>query len=154
LEQSSGSSGTQDRTSREIHDYTFDTDGKILTDQRVIYYLQRDEITDTTKALSEYTYEKGKLVKITVDKDIPELTFTKIFKYNAKDSLTLELWIEHNGDTTYISKTDYDQQGNKILEKTRRLWDKRTLDDMIKEPNKFIYDTLFGWSEHSFEIRS
>jgi hypothetical protein len=111
----------QDRTIREIHDYTYDKDGKILNDKQVTYHLLRDEITDRAKTLSEYTYERGKLIKITVDKDIPEQSLTKIFKYNAKDSLTQELWIEHNGDTTYISKTDFDERDNRILEKTQRL---------------------------------
>ena len=141
----------KDRTIREIHNYTYDKDGKILNDKEVTYHLLRDEVTDTTKTLSEYTYERDKLIKISVNEDIPYLSLTKIFKYNSKDSLTLELWIEHKGDTTYIGKSDYDEHGNRVLEKTRRLWDKRTLDDMIKEPNKNVYDTLFTWSEYDFE---
>lgn len=141
----------QDRTTREIHNYTYDKDGKILNDRQVTYHLLRDVITDTTKTLSEYSYERGKLIKIKVDEDIPEQSLIKIFRYNAIDSLTLELWIEHNGDTTYISKTDFDERGNRVLEKTQRLWDKRTFNEMIKEPNKIIYDTLFSWKEYDFE---
>jgi hypothetical protein len=132
-----------ERTSREIHNYTYDENGNILLDNEVIYDIVNQRVVDTTRTTSRYMYENNNLIKIDIQSEISELSLTKSYKYDAKDSLTLELWIELNGDTTFFNKFVYDINGNTLIEETRKLFDKRTTEEIINNPTKIVYDTIY-----------
>jgi len=141
---------SQDRASREIHNYTYDKNGNIILDNEVIYDIMNQRVIDTIRTTSRYMYEKNNLIKIDIQSEIPELSMTKFYKYNVKDSLTHEVWIELNGDTTYINKFQYDKSGNTLVEETRKLWNKRTVEEIKNNPAKIIYDTIYLKWENEF----
>ena len=73
---------SQARTSKEIHDYTYDEKGNVLTDIEVVYDFINEKVMDTTHTTSQYKYDKGKLIEIDIQSDVPALSETRLYKYN------------------------------------------------------------------------
>lgn len=140
----------ENRSTRSTHEYTFGDKGDVLTDTETTYDLIDEIVTGKTTTISNYSYERGRVTRIDTKSEIPQLSQIKFFNFDKRDSLTLELWINFNGDTTALIKKTYDSKGNKIELFERRLFSK-SLADLVNNSSKIAYDTFARKTKNKFK---
>ncbi|MBB2147225.1 hypothetical protein GM921_17120 [Pedobacter sp. LMG 31464] len=132
---------------KQVHKYTFFTDGKIKIDKSIIYTYMAEKAVDSMVFTKEFFYnKKGKIERIIeLENGDKELKV-----YNAQDSLIGNFKINKENDTTFSEKTFY-ENGKKTSLDTR--WLRLKLPDFENPKKEALrsFDTLLTRKEFLYQ---